>query len=122
MSERNKLLRVSTFEAEASFDFVRLCLGITASVNLLFGTRALSSGLLKQFAVELEFVASRTLSMISETLTHMYVCMPARNAHTNVVAVVILEAGVVSLGGRWHTCLSSVHLLNQARGLLGWDW
>jgi len=44
MSERNKLLRVSTFEAEASFDFVRLCLGITASVNLLFGTRALSSG------------------------------------------------------------------------------
>jgi hypothetical protein len=82
MSERNKLLTVSTFEAEASFDFVRLCLGMTASVNLLFGTRALSSGVLKQFAVELEFVASRTLSMISETLTHMYVCMHAMHTQT----------------------------------------
>ena len=77
-------------------------------MDLLFGT-ALSSGELKQFAMELEFVASWNLSMISETHTHMYAC----NAHTNIVAVVILEAGVVSLGGRRRTCLSSVHLLKQ---------
>lgn len=85
---------------------------MAAIVNLLFGTRAFSSsGVLKQFAVELEFVASKTLSMISETHTHMYACSHAM--HTNVVVVVILEAGVVSLGGRWRTCLSSVHLLKQ---------
>lgn len=45
--------------------------------------------------------------------TYTYVCMHSCNAHTNVVVVVILEAGVVSLGGRWRTCLSSVHLLKQ---------
>jgi len=85
MSERNKLLTVSTFEAEASFDFVRLCLVITASVNLLFGTRALSSGVLKAVRCGAGVCGQQNVEHdLRDAYTYvcMYACMHAMHTQT----------------------------------------
>uniref|UniRef100_A0A7I3Z644 Uncharacterized protein n=1 Tax=Physcomitrium patens TaxID=3218 RepID=A0A7I3Z644_PHYPA len=58
---------------------------------------SLTKWVTKQFAAELDFVASRLLGMISEP----YTCVCMQCTHKLTVAAVVLEVGVVSLGLRW---------------------
>ena len=73
---------------------MRLYVEMTLTMDLHFRT-ALSSGELKHFAMELEFVARTNSSMILDTHMHMCAC----NASRNVVPVLISEAVVVLLEG-----------------------